>query len=260
MGNTSGSDEGPLERVGERVPRPVLRVGLVIPALNEELALPLVLADLEPLRAPGGPIVRVVVVDNGSTDATGEVAAAAGATVVREELRGYGAACLAGIAELGADVEVVAFLDADRSDYAEDLGAVLAPLLDGSADFCVGSRIGGGGAQVLPPQARFGTRLAVVLMRLLFGARWTDLGPQRAIRREALEGLAMRDTDYGWTVEMQLKAHAAKLRSVEVPVRYRERVGESKISGTLRGTLGAGWKILGWIGVWRIRLLLPWGR
>ena len=157
-----------------------------------------------------------------------------------------------------ADAEAV-LREYDLPPVERSVGAaVLAPLLDRSAEFCVGSRIAGGGAQVLPPQARFGTRLAVVLMRLLFGARWTDLGPQRAIRRESLEGLAMRDTDYGWTVEMQLKAHAAKLRSVEVPGRYRERVGESKISGTLRGTLGAGWKILGWIGVWRIRLLLPW--
>ncbi len=238
------------------------RVAVLIPALDEEQALPLVLADL-----PRRPLSSVVVVDNGSRDRTAEVARQAGADVVSEPRRGYGRACLAGIAWLtrGTGLEpplrgedVIVFLDADHSDHPEDLERVLAPVLSGRAELSIGSRIlGGAGLDALLPQARFGNRLACVLMRLLFGVRYTDLGPFRGIRVSALERLGMRDTGFGWTIEMQLKAASAGLRVTEVPVRYRRRIGRSKITGTVRGTLSAGAKILGWILAWRVKTWLP---
>jgi hypothetical protein len=233
------------------------RVGMIIPALDEEDALPLVLAELPQER-----LDRLIVVDNGSTDRTASVAAQLGAEVVREPVRGYGAACLAGLARLLdpeddaglGDGDVVVFLDADHSDHPEDLPLVLAPILEERADMVIGSRVlGGASMEALLPQAWFGNRLACFLMRVLFGARYTDLGPFRAIRVRALRHLGMRDRDFGWTIEMQLKASAARLDVVEVPVRYRARVGRSKITGTLSGTLRAGWKILGWIFTWRMR-------
>jgi glycosyltransferase involved in cell wall biosynthesis len=216
-------------------------VAVVIPALNEERPLGQVLAELR-----HSALREIVVVDNGSTDRTAEVARAAGVTVVREPRRGYGAACLAGLAHLRSrPPEIVAFLDADASDDPAQLAEVLAPILEGRADFVVGSRMRGGHEPGSLTAAQVaGNRLAVTLLGLLFGARFTDLGPFRAIRWGALERLGMRDRDYGWTVEMQARAARAGLRSVEVPVRYRRRLGHSKISGTLRGVLGAGWKIL----------------
>lgn len=243
------------------------RVGLVMPALDEERALPLVLADL-----PRDEVDLLVVVDNGSRDRTAEVARDAGALVVREPRRGYGSACMAGLAALfgehpdpaarvpeplGRD-DLVVFLDADRSDHAEELPELLAPLREGRADLVIGSRVlGGASMRAMLPQAWFGNRLACALMRILFGLRATDLGPFRAIRVGALRDLGMVDRDFGWTVEMQLKAHVAGLRTVEVPVRYRPRIGESKITGTLSGTLRASWKILSWILGWRLRLRTP---
>ncbi|MEM7307371.1 MAG: glycosyltransferase family 2 protein [Planctomycetota bacterium] len=233
---------------------------MVTPAFNEEEALPRVLEEL-----PWERLARVVVVNNGSTDRTVEVARAGGAEVVTEPIRGYGQACLAGIARLkeagpagaaplGAD-DVVVFLDADHSDYPEELPDVVAPLLAGEAELVIGSRIlGGADMEALLPQAWFGNRLACGLMRLLFGARYTDLGPFRALRSGTLDALEMNDRDFGWTIEMQLKAHTRGLRVVEVPVRYRRRIGQSKITGTISGTVRAGWKILGWILVWRVRL------
>lgn len=233
-------------------------VGLILPALNEEQALALVLAEL-----PRDQLERIVVVDNGSTDRTADVAARGGAELVREPRRGYGQACLAGIAHLReaapgaramASGDVIAFLDADHSDYPEDLRRVLAPVLRGEIDLCMGSRIlGGVDMRAMLPQAWLGNRFACLLMRALFGARYTDLGPMRAIRVEALERLAMRDTTFGWTVEMQLKAASAGLRVLEVPVRYRARIGHSKITGTFAGTLRAGTRILTWIARWRLR-------
>jgi glycosyltransferase involved in cell wall biosynthesis len=216
-------------------------VAVVIPALNEERPLGQVLAEL-----PRSAVREVVVVDNGSTDRTAGVARAAGATVVSEPRRGYGAACLAGLAHLrGHPPGVVAFLDADASDDPTQLPEVLAPILEGRADLVIGSRTRGGHEPGSLTAAQVaGNRLAVILLRLLFGVRATDLGPFRAIRWEALERLGMRDRDYGWTVEMQARAARAGLRTVEVPVRYRRRLGRSKISGTVRGALGAGWKIL----------------
>jgi glycosyltransferase involved in cell wall biosynthesis len=220
-------------------------VAVIIPALNEEASLPLVLRDL-----PG--VGRVIVVDNGSTDATARVAAEGGATVVAEPVRGYGAACLRGlgaIAELAdrgeSSPRVVVFLDGDYSDHPERLPELVAPIFRGAADFVLGSRLlGEREPGAMPFQSLFGNRLACVLMRHLFGGRYTDLGPFRAIDYQALKGLGMADRNFGWTVEMQIKATRAGLRTLEVPVPYRRRIGRSKISGTLAGTLKASWKIL----------------
>jgi len=238
-------------------PRREPRVGLILPARDEEEALPLVLGDV-----PRERVARIVVVDNGSRDRTAEVARAAGAEVVHEPRAGYGRACLAGIAALErderpwSDGDVVAFLDADRSDYPEELAGIVEPLLDGRADLVIGSRVlGGASLSALLPQAWFGNRLACFLMRVLFGATYTDLGPFRAIRHDALHALGVRDPTFGWTIEMQLKAHAAGLRVLEVPVRYRPRIGKSKITGTVSGTLRAGAKILGWIFAYRLATL-----
>lgn len=217
-----------------------MRVDVVIPALNEEAALPLVLGDI-----PRDLVRRVVVADNGSTDRTAEVARAHDAEVVHQPERGYGAACLAALQHLRADPpDVVVFLDGDHADDATQLGLLLAPLLRGEADLVLGSRVAGATHGALTPQQRVGNRVACVALRTLYGARYTDLGPFRAIRWDALEQLNMVDRNYGWTVEMQIKAAQRGLRHVEVPVRYRPRVGTSKVSGTVRGTLGASYKIL----------------
>jgi len=239
----------------------------VIPALDEEAALPSVLAEI-----PRAAVELVLVVDNGSRDRTAEVARAGGAVVVREERRGYGRACLTGLDVLFgrrqlpelpgwtalAGADVVVFLDADHSDHPEELPELVAPIASGEADFVLGSRVlGGAGRRALLPQARFGNALACWLLRVCFGARHTDLGPFRAIRADALQHLRMRDEDYGWTIEMQLKARAARMVVLERPARYRPRIGTSKITGTLAGSLRAGFKILGWILAWRCALCLP---
>lgn len=217
-----------------------MHVCAVIPALNEEASIGLVLRDL-----PHPLVPRAIVVDNGSTDGTAAAAAAAGATVVREPRRGYGAACLAGIAALPPECDIVLFLDADHSDHGEEAALLLAPIERGEADLVIGSRMRGRAEPgALLPQARFGNALACFLMRLLYGFRYSDLGPFRAISRAALARIGMVDTNFGWTVEMQLKALHHRLRIVEVPVSYRRRKGVSKITGTVSGTLRAGWKIL----------------
>ena len=217
------------------------RVAVVIPALNEAEAIGLVLREIPPL------VAEVVVVDNGSTDRTAEVARAHGARVVPEPRRGYGQACLTGIAALG-DADVVAFLDADHSDYPAQLADVVAPILAGDAELVIGSRHLGRRADGAHPwHAVLGTRLCVWLMNRLIGTRATDLGPFRAITAEALNRIGMRDRNFGWTVEMQVRAARQGLRVVEVPVDYRPRIGRSKVSGTLSGTVRAAAKILGTI-------------
>ncbi|MEZ6062972.1 MAG: glycosyltransferase family 2 protein [Planctomycetaceae bacterium] len=220
-------------------------VVVIIPALNEERSLPLVLRQLPD-------VAKVIVVDNGSTDATAAVAAAHGAHVVKEIQRGYGAACLKGLEELNSllaagEVEsrIVVFLDADYSDHPEELPLLVEPILRGAADFVIGSRLlGKREAGAMPFQSVFGNKLACFLMRWLLGFRYTDLGPFRAVRLSSLTALRMQDRNFGWTVEMQIKAVRAKLRIQEVPVSYRRRVGLSKISGTVTGSIRAGWKIL----------------
>jgi glycosyltransferase involved in cell wall biosynthesis len=195
----------------------------------------------------GWQLRRIVVVDNGSRDATASIALATGADVVSEPLAGYGQACLSGIAALrSAPPDAVAFLDADNSDDPGELPVLLAPLLQDAADLVIGSRVlGTREAGAFTPVQEFGNFLASRLLRSFFGMRATDLGPFRIILWPALESLGMRDRDYGWTVEMQARAARAGLRVREVPVSYRRRRhGRSKIAGTLTGSTRAGWKIL----------------
>ena len=192
---------------------------------------------------------EVIVVDNGSTDQTTEVAQNHGATVLQEPQKGYGYACLKGLEYLeGNPPEVVVFLDGDYSDYPEDLPSLVAPIASGEAHFVVGARRASHRATgSLTPQQIFGNALACWLMKHLYGGRFTDLGPFRAIRWDSLQFLKMEDKTYGWTVEMQLKILRYKIPYQEVPVRYRQRIGVSKVSGTLKGSIFAGVKILGWV-------------
>ncbi len=226
-------------------------IAVIIPVLNEQEALPLVLRNL-----PWEILCEVLVVDNGSTDATAEVASRLGARVIHESHRGYGAACLAGIRALHPS-DIVVFLDGDYSDHPEELPQVVKPIREGQADFVIGSRLlGAREPGALLPQARWGNMLAVTLIRWLFGIRYTDLGPFRAIRWSALQALGMRDQGFGWTVEMQVRAATTGLRIKEVPVSYRKRTGHSKITGTLRGTVLAGWAII--TTILRHARYLPW--
>ncbi|MEL6289768.1 MAG: glycosyltransferase family 2 protein [Pseudomonadota bacterium] len=225
------------------------RVVVVIPALNEEAAIGRVLDDLPAW------IDQVVVADNGSTDKTAAVARAHGADVVHEPQPGYGAACLAGIAHAQRP-DIVAFIDGDYSDHGEQMDRVVDPIARGEADLVIGSRVTGNaqaGSLTIPQ--RFGNQLACTLMRWIWGTRFTDLGPFRAVRATSLEAIGMRDRAYGWTVEMQIKAAEAGLRLHEVPVDYRPRIGVSKVSGTVKGTVLAGTTILRIIGQSGLRQL-----
>ncbi len=213
-------------------------IAVVIPACDEEEAIGKVLQDIPDIAQ------QVIVVDNGSADCTAEVACCLGACVVVEPRRGYGQACLAGMAHLDSP-DIVVFLDGDYSDYPEDMSALVSPIVADCADMVIGSRVLGQREKgALLPQARFGNWLATFLIRLLFGVTFTDLGPFRALRYDALIRLEMQDCNFGWTAEMQVKAARLGLRTAEVPVRYRRRIGTSKITGTLGGTLRAGYKIL----------------
>ncbi len=213
-------------------------IAVIIPVLNEVASIGQVIDAIPPW------VDDIVVVDNGSEDGTGEVATSHGARVVVEPQRGYGAACLCGIAALGAP-DIVVFLDGDYSDHPEEMPLLVDPIIQGEVDMMIGSRVRGEWERgALTPQARFGNWLATRLIRLFWGIRYTDLGPFRAIRYRTLHQLDMADQDYGWTVEMQIKAALHAVPADEVPVSYRKRVGVSKISGTIRGVVGAGYKIL----------------
>jgi glycosyltransferase involved in cell wall biosynthesis len=231
-------------------------IWVVIPVRNEEASLPLVLRELPTVS-------RIIIADNGSTDHSRQVAEDFGAQVVYEPQPGYGKACLTGLAEISRRIdagetapEIVVFIDGDYSDFPEYLTQLVEPILNGSQDFVLGSRLMGEREPgAMPLQSIYGNMLACGLMRLLWGTRYTDLGPFRAISWRALESLRMEDQNFGWTVEMQIKAAIAKLRILELPVPYRKRVGVSKISGTISGTFRAGYKILWTIGkyAWLMR-------
>ena len=215
-------------------------VAVIIPAHNEEASLPRVLEAI-----PKDCVNSVIVVDNGSTDATARVAREHGAVVVSEPKRGYGYACLAGIQEaLQSDPDLLVFLDGDYSDYPEDMPELLDAIGRGN-DLVIGSRmIGEREPGALLPQALFGNWLATLLIRIFWGYRFTDLGPFRAVKTESLLRMKMSDGTYGWTVEMQIKAAKLGMICTEVPVRYRKRIGVSKVTGTVSGTIKASWKIL----------------
>jgi glycosyltransferase involved in cell wall biosynthesis len=215
-----------------------MRVELIIPAYNEEGAIAEVVREV-----PREVVSRVIVVDNASTDGTAREARGAGAEVVREERRGYGAACLAGVRAL-QDAEVVVFLDGDRSDDPREIRLLLAPILEGRADFVIGSRTSRMERGALTPQQLVGNRVATTLIRLLYGVRLNDLGSFRALRREVLDALGMSNLSYGWPVEMVVKAARHGHRILEVPITYRRRVGESKVSGTLKGSVLAGYHMI----------------
>jgi glycosyltransferase involved in cell wall biosynthesis len=220
--------------------------------LDEEASLPLVLRDLAAVPQVGFTLVTVVVVDNGSRDRTPQVARSAGAQVVSEPRRGYGNACLAGIASLRTDPpEILVILDADYSDRPEELPRLLEPILNDESDLVMGERVSRAQRGSLLPQQRWGNALATALIARVGGHRYTDMGPFRAIRWTSLERLAMEDPTWGWNVEMQLKALHRGIRVLEIPVTYRPRVGRSKISGTVRGAVRAGGRIL-WA-VWHYR-------
>ncbi len=220
-------------------------IKVIIPAYNEGDSIAKVIADIPDI------VQEVIVVNNNSTDDTAKNAEKAGATVLTENKMGYGYACLCGmqyIENQSKPPAIVVFLDGDYSDYPEDLIKIVTPILEENIDFVVGARkksLREPGS--MTPQQVFGNQLATFLMRLFFGAKFTDLGPFRAIKYEKLKELQMEDKTYGWTVEMQLKVLRKKLAYKEVPVRYKQRIGVSKVSGTVKGTIFAGVKILGWI-------------
>jgi glycosyltransferase involved in cell wall biosynthesis len=228
-----------------------MQIALIIPALNEE---PVIGQMLDAL--PREVFDVVIVADNGSTDRTSEVAVAHGAKVVREDERGYGAACLKAIAALPAEVGVVVFMQADLSEDAGDARSLIGPILDERADMVLGSRtMGVADTGALLQHQKFGNWVATTLIRLLYGHTYSDLGPFRAIRRDALDRLGMRDRNYGWTIEMQVKALEHGLRILEVPIRYHVRVaGENKVSGNLKASLTAGWRILATVLTLRARM------
>tara|TARA_B100000768_G_scaffold173427_1_gene182676 strand:+ start:195 stop:899 length:705 start_codon:yes stop_codon:yes gene_type:complete len=220
------------------------RIVVIIPALNEENSISKVVNSIPNI------VDEIIVINNGSDDSTAIKASISGAKVIHEYRKGYGYACLKGIDYLNKNPpDIVVFLDGDYSDYPEDLEAIIKPILEKNMQFVIGARVKflrEKGA--LTPQQIFGNTLACLLMRLLYKANFTDLGPFRAIGWKNLVALEMSDKTYGWTIEMQLKVLRRKIKYIEVPVRYRKRIGYSKVSGTVKGTIMAGYKILTWIG------------
>ncbi|HHB78204.1 MAG TPA: glycosyltransferase family 2 protein [Saprospiraceae bacterium] len=218
-------------------------IDVIIPALNEANSIGLVLQNI-----PNQLVRHIVVADNGSTDETARIAEENGATVVSAPQKGYGTACLTGMAyiqNLSTQPDIVVFLDGDFSDYPEQMPDIVRPIVEGDMDLVIGSRALGqceGGAMTLPQ--KFGNWLATTLIRWIYGYHFTDLGPFRAITWAALQKLDMQDPDFGWTAEMQVKAARKKLKTTEVPVNYKKRIGISKVSGTIKGSLLAGYKIL----------------
>ena len=220
-------------------------IKVIIPAFNEADSIAHVINEIPKT------VSETIVVNNDSTDKTEANAKAAGATVLTETRKGYGYACLKGldyVSKKSKQPDIIVFIDGDYSDYPEELDKVVAPILENDIDFVVGAReknLREEGS--MTPQQVFGNWLATFLMRLFFGAKFTDLGPFRAIKYEKLKELNMEDKTYGWTVEMQLKVLKKKMTYTEVPVRYKRRIGISKVSGTVKGSIFAGIKILGWI-------------
>ena len=222
-------------------------IKVIIPAYNEEGSIASVIKDI-----PSN-IDEIIVISNNSTDKTEVNAAKAGATVLKESRKGYGYACLKGMEyisnlEISQQPDIIVFLDGDYSDYPAQLTELIAPIIDDNIDFVIGSRVKElRETGSMTPQQVFGNWLATFLMKVFFGAKFTDLGPFRAIKYQKLLQLKMEDKTYGWTVEMQLKAIKQHFSYLEVPMKYRNRIGVSKVSGTLKGTIFAGVKILGWI-------------
>lgn len=221
--------------------KPDIRV--IIPAFNEQNAVGKVIKEI-----PRDWVSEVIVVDNGSTDDTFSQAESMGATALSEPVRGYGNACLRGmqhIADSSTQPDIVVFLDGDYSDYPEQLKELVQPIVDNASDMVIGSRaLGNKEKGSMTPQQIFGNWLATTLIKFFYKVTYTDLGPFRAIRYESLLAIDMQDRTYGWTVEMQLKAAKLNLRTLDIPVNYRQRIGVSKVSGTLKGTIGAGYKII----------------
>lgn len=220
-------------------------IKVIIPAYNEEDAIARVIAEIPDI------VTEIIVISNNSSDNTVQVAQNAGATVLTENNRGYGFACLKGldyIYKQEIKPDIIVFLDGDYSDYPEELTKIIAPIVSQNVDFVIGARVSEfreNGS--MTPQQVFGNWLACFLMKLFFNAKFTDLGPFRAIKYEKLLALNMVDKTYGWTVEMQLKVLKSKMTYTEIPVRYKNRIGVSKVSGTIKGTIMAGIKIISWI-------------
>ena len=218
-------------------------IAAIIPAYNEEKAIGKVIREI-----PKDLVTEIVVVNNNSDDNTKKIALSEGATVIDEPKRGYGQACLKGIDYLknkSPQTDIVVFMDGDHSDYPAELSKLVNPIIKNGMDMVIGSRtLGKAEKGALTPQQIFGNRLATTLIRILYGTRYTDLGPFRAIKFSSLLELKMQDTNYGWTTEMQIKAAKQKLNISEIPVNYRSRIGTSKISGTIKGSISAGYKII----------------
>lgn len=218
-------------------------IDVVIPAFNEEASIPLVINDIDKNL-----VRNIVVVNNNSTDQTKKVASESGAIVIDETFQGYGAACLKGIEfvnQTQPPADILVFMDADYSDHADEMPALVAPIVSGEVDFTIGSRaLGQREKGAMMPQQLFGNWLATRLLKLFYGVKFTDLGPYRAIKLDTLNGLNMEDKTYGWTVEMQIKIAKQKIPFREFSAQYRKRIGVSKITGTLKGTILAGYKII----------------